>query len=309
LSVDEQLAWEARHRPRVAAAAIGGALLTFAANAISGTTLTGAPGVSSISALEQAAQPGPVSETQSLRTETYQYLQDNSGELLLAAATSMLGYLCVAYAITYLAFATRARRPEVSKPIAYIGLVGAVLYGLFSLVAQIAQQSAIGDFLDGPRTVQAATDVGGSGLLVFAQILYIPAVLALGMGFVFVSLNAMRAGLLTRFMGALGIMLGVFLVLPLLPYGATLIQVFWLAGLGLLFLRRWPGGTPEAWESGEARPWPTARSMREAREAETGGGGAGPVLEPPAAEEARAAEEEQRRPHPSSKKRKRKRRS
>ena len=41
--------------------------------------------------------------------------------------------------------------------------------------------------------------------------------LCLALSFVLVSLNAMRAGLLSRFMGILGIIVGVLLVLPLLP--------------------------------------------------------------------------------------------
>jgi hypothetical protein len=307
LSVDEQLAWEARHRTRAAGAAFGAAFLTLVANVISGATLTRAPGASIIGALEQAREPGPVGEAQSLRIRTYEYLSENSTELLAGAVVALLGYLCVAYAITYLALSTRARRAQVSKPIVYVGLVGAMLYGAFSLVAQVAQQLAISDFLDSGRTVEDALEVGRSGFLVFAQILYIPAVLALAMGFVFVSLNAMRAGLITRFMGALGIMLGVFLVLPLLPYGATLIQVFWLSALGLLFAGRWPGGTPKAWYTGEAQPWPTAREVREAREAKAG---KERDPEPVAVAEAREAEAEPAgRPHPSSKKRKRKRRS
>jgi hypothetical protein len=303
--VDEQLAWEARHRTRAAAAAFGGAVLTFLSNVISGTTLTDAPGVSVIGALELAAEPGAVTEAESLRTATYAYLDDNAAQLLAGAFANALGFLCVAYALTYLAFATRARRPEFAKAAAYAGLVGAVLYAVFSLLAQVAQNIAISDFLDGRRTVADAEDIGGSGLLVFAQILYIPAVLALGMGLVFTGLNAMRAGLLTRFMGALGMMLGVFLVLPLLPYGATLIQVFWFAALGLLFLGRWPGGRPPAWRSGRAEPWPSAREARAQRMA-----GAGePAPEPPAAAEARASEIERAKAHPSSKKRKRKRRA
>lgn len=302
----EQLAWEDRHRKRAGAAAIAASLLTFTSNAITGTTLTGAPGVSVLGALDKAVAPGAVTETESLRVAAYEYLDENSFALLGGAFANFLGFLGVAYAIAFLAFATRARRPEFSKPAAYAGLVGAVLFAVFSLFAQIAQQVAISDFLDGPRTVQSALDIGGTGMLVFAQVLYIPAVLALGMGLVFTGLNAMRAGLLTRFMGALGMMLGVFLVLPLLPYGATLIQVFWLAALGFLFLGRWPGGVPPAWKTGQAEPWPSGRELREQRLAARGK----PVPQPepePVTEPAVGAPAG--KPHPSSKKRKRKRRS
>src|SRR5256885_298642 len=68
----------------------------------------------------------------------------------------------------------------------------------------------------------------------------------------FVSLNAMLAGLLSRFMGVLGIILGVLFVLPLIA--SPVIQLFWLLALGVLFIDKWPGGRGPAWEAGEAVP-------------------------------------------------------
>jgi hypothetical protein len=103
-----------------------------------------------------------------------------------------------------------------------------------------------------------------SGLLVTAQLINLPGLLALAIGIVLVSLNAMRTGLVTRFMGVLGMITGALLVFPL---GSPLpiVQCFWLLMLGVLFLGRWPGGTPPAWRSGEAMPWPSAAQVREER--------------------------------------------
>jgi hypothetical protein len=36
-----------------------------------------------------------------------------------------------------------------------------------------------------------------------------------------------------------------------------IIQIFWLASLGFVFLARWPGGDLPAWQTGQAVPWPT----------------------------------------------------
>jgi hypothetical protein len=74
------------------------------------------------------------------------------------------------------------------------------------------------------------------------------------------SLDAMRAGLFSRFMGIFGIIVGVLFVLPL--SSLPIVQVFWLAALGFLFLGRWPQGRGPAWDSGEAIPWPTAQERR-----------------------------------------------
>ena len=41
-----------------------------------------------------------------------------------------------------------------------------------------------------------------------------------------------------------------------------IIQAFWLGAVGLLILGRWPGGRGEAWETGEAVPWPTTAQRR-----------------------------------------------
>jgi hypothetical protein len=67
---------------------------------------------------------------------------------------------------------------------------------------------------------------------------------------VYVSLWAMRTGLLTRFWGSLGIALGVVFAF------FTLFTLIWFIYAGLLLAGWVPGGRPPAWASGEARPWP-----------------------------------------------------
>jgi hypothetical protein len=77
----------------------------------------------------------------------------------------------------------------------------------------------------------------------------------------------MRVGLLTRFMGVLGVIVGVA-VAPILPIDQQgIIRVFWLAALGMLFLGRLPSGTPKAWATGQAEPWPSQQQLREQRAA------------------------------------------
>ena len=89
--------------------------------------------------------------------------------------------------------------------------------------------------------------------------------LALALALVFICVFAMRAGILSRFMGILGIVVGSLYVLgSILPIGDPgYIQLFWLAALGALFLDRWPGGRGPAWEAGEAIPWPSAAERRD----------------------------------------------
>ena len=78
----------------------------------------------------------------------------------------------------------------------------------------------------------------------------------------------MRVGLLTRFMGILGMIAGATFVLPLDQQG--IIRAFWLGAVGFLIARplaepRSPRGRP-----GKAEPWPSAREARDARAARRG---------------------------------------
>ena len=72
--------------------------------------------------------------------------------------------------------------------------------------------------------------------------------------FVLVSLNAMRQGLLTRFMGYLGIFAGVLVLFQITQI--PVVQGYWLAALAYLISGRWPTGLPPAWVTGRAEPWP-----------------------------------------------------
>ena len=125
----------------------------------------------------------------------------------------------------------------------------------------------------------------------------------LAFAFVLIGLNAMRVGLLTRFMGVLAIIVGVLFVIPLGPL--PIVQAFWLGALVPLFAMRWPAGQPPAWVTGRAEPWPSADEVRRRREASHAHAEARAIKASPAASE---AAEPVRPAHPSSKKRRKKRR-
>lgn len=76
--------------------------------------------------------------------------------------------------------------------------------------------------------------------------------LGLAIALVYSCLWAMRAGLLTRFWGSLGMALGVAALLLLVQFTMIFFIYF-----GLLLIGRIPGGKPPAWAAGEAVPWPT----------------------------------------------------
>jgi hypothetical protein len=307
-TTEDHLAWEAERRTRAGAAAILGGLLTMSAAITSAAVFRGIPRAGFVESIQHTAQPGPIGARPSLRIPLYQFYSDHAGAILASALVHALGFLALGYALVYLARATFARRPALSRAALYLPWVGAGVLAVQAPLSAIGTNAAVSDFLDGPRTVQAASDLTGNGLLVVGSLLDLAGRLALGSALVLICLNAMRAGLLTRFMGVLGIIVGVLNVLPITTSLPPAVQFFWLIALGGLFLGRWPGGVPPAWRTGQAEPWPSSQEVRQARraEAERRRGGGAKRAEPAPDEPVTVPSE---RPHPSSKKRKRKRRA
>jgi hypothetical protein len=99
---------------------------------------------------------------------------------------------------------------------------------------------------------EATEAVSGASLRGLATGFGLGGRLGLAFALVYTCLYAMRAGLLTRFWGALGVAVGAVALLLLLQF--TLI---WFAYFGLLAAGWLPRGRPPAWAAGEAIPWPT----------------------------------------------------
>jgi hypothetical protein len=214
-----------------------------------------------------------------------------------------IGYFALAYALTFLAAAVRARRPQFARWAFYLPVVSAVLFGVAWIAGGLGRLWDAQQVIDGDGTIGSVQDLGSTGISEAASVLLTPAALALTVAIVLVSLNGMRSGLLTRFMGALGIVVGIFQIIQV---GASvpLVQTFWLGGLALLFAGRRPGGDPPAWRTGRAEPWPTGQQAAEARRAKQEAKAPAPEPEPD-----RAPEHVPAGAHPATSKRKRKRRS
>ena len=106
----------------------------------------------------------------------------------------------------------------------------------------------------GPPDAEANKITGDNGTLQASQGLLLPAVLGLIVMMVYVPLQSLRTGLVTRFMGSLGMALGASMIL-ILPI-AVLAMLAWTGFLGLTFVGKVPGGRPPAWDAGKAIPWP-----------------------------------------------------
>jgi hypothetical protein len=267
------LAWEAEHRQRAAYAAFAAALLTIVGVLL--TTL-GQPSSSEFDdkiltvvdtmGRTAAGQPVPPGRIAAYTIDVGQ----NPGLPIAGAVLFALGSLAVYFAMAFLFRAARARRPELQQVALVMAAVGAVGFGIGRAVSEIARYLGAHDFVNATdHTNSAATDALSPPISLVGQVIWQAAALALGFAFVLIALNAMRVGLLTRFMGVLGIIVGVTFVLPLDQQG--IIRVFWLGALGFLILGRWPS-IPKAWVTGEPEPWPSQQKLREQRAAARGTG-------------------------------------
>src|SRR3954447_914122 len=296
--VEETLAREAEGRPLAGTAAIIAGVASLAGTLIAGEALRDRPDVTLPDALRDAAGQPPRSG--GLLTDTALYVHDKAVAYTVGQALVAISAPFMAFALIYLARAISARRPQFTQRASMILIAGAVATFVGVLVGQIARDISVSDFAGARgRTTAAAHDALQPGAAVASGFIAFLGHVALGLGIVLVALNAMRVGLLTRFMGVLGIMAGIFLAFPFFP--VPIVQGFWLIALGVLILGRWPAGVPPAWETGRAEPWPSRQEMLEAR----GAGGPTPATEPSIASADEPADDIHG--HPRSKKKKRRR--
>lgn len=308
---DETLAEEARLRKKAGAAGIGAGVATMAAGIAGAIVYSDVPSVPMLDALRERLATDPPAVP--LKVRQALYYADHGVEFILVAVLLAATAALMGLTLAFLFRATRARRPELPRVAVVATIAGATLVAVGELVLPISVVIETRALAGVARpTVDAARDALLPQTAVIGGIMRQLGVFGLGAGFIMIALNAMRVGLLTRFMGVLGIIVGALTIVPL---GASLpiVQAFWLAAIGALFFGYWPPGLPPAWTTGEAHPWPTQQEIREqrmARKAERAGESNEPRppkerAEPP---ETPAPLAPERPAHSSSKKRRRKRR-
>lgn len=235
---------------------------------------------------------------------------------LIAAVVNGLGFLALAWTLNYLYVCSKARNADVKSFVRWIAIAGGVLAAVSGIVYAIVVAMQVHTFVTtGAQTYEEANHLTNAEGLLALQLLGQLSALLLAAGVLLVALNAMRQGLLTRFMGYLGIFAGVLTLFQITQI--PVVQTFWLLALGYLFLGRWPTGVPPAWRSGRAEPWPSSSQMRAERAAGAasrrgGGSGAKPGRQPaskPQPQPAGAPAQVPTRTRATTSKRKRKRRS
>jgi len=181
----------------------------------------------------------------------------DNGSLLLGYLMRALGSGLLVLPLLYLFLAARDRSDAVRGQ-----LIGVVVAGpLFLLGLNVFQGLSLIDaasafVADGVPAAETADDAAQNAideapLRSVATGFGLGGAIGFAFGMAYSCFHAMRAGLLTRFWGTLGMALG---VVSFLFFQFALL---WFIYLGILISGRIPGGRPPAWEAGEAIPWPT----------------------------------------------------
>jgi hypothetical protein len=185
---------------------------------------------------------------------------------LIGAVINGGGLIALGGTLSWLFGAAHARKPELKPYVRALDWTGGVLAAISGVAYAGVIAIKAHDFVtQGDQTYQEANHLTHGAGLVALPFIGQAASLLLAIGFVLTALNAMRVGLLTRFMGYLGMFAG---VLVLFPIGSPVpvVQGFWLFALAYLIFGRWPTGVPPAWRTGRSEPWPPAATLRQQRD-------------------------------------------
>ncbi len=253
MAVLDRVAYETRVRPRQAVIAGVGGLALLAAATLQSV--------------------GPQAKVDEL---TIQLITTNKrgGLEVAGAVVNAVGLLGLAATLVFLVGAARARRPTMSPGTRISALVGGVLAAAGGIAYAVVVTIKAHDFVThGSQTYPQANALLSSTEVAVLQYAGLVGSLLIAIAFVLTSLNAMRVGLLTRFLGYLGIVAAAASLLLIGSAPALVIEVFWLMAVAYLLFGRWPSGDPPAWKSGQAEPWPSGAEIRAQREQAGGRGG------------------------------------
>jgi hypothetical protein len=262
--IAQQVAAETERRSRLAVPAFAGGILYLLSGIITASTLNGAPSVGLLQGLAPALS-GVANPPVSPRAPEVKFFSHHATSLIAASVLAAVAIGALTLVLLLLVDAARFRRPQTWPAARPLIRVGGIALAIISVVHQAVLAVETHNFAVGHDFTNHAVDnaLTKGTANVITQYFDLLAGLAVAVAMIVVVVNAMRLGLVTRWMGVLGIFTGILIFLPI--GGATLevVPAFWLVAMGILYIGKWPNGQPPAWESGEARPWPTRAQVRE----------------------------------------------
>jgi hypothetical protein len=274
--IKQRIELETARRAQLAVPALAGGVLYLLSGIILNATLKELPTVGLVQGLEPALR-GEASPAVSPRAAEVEFIDHHAFGLVAGSVLTAIAVAALTLVLLFLADCTRVRRPDAWPAARTLVLVGGIGYVALNLIHEIALTISAHKFAHGSDFSNKAVEkalLGSGSVGITLGLLGLIAALALAVGMIAVSVAAMRAGLLPRWLSVLGAISG----LLFLPFFATatlqLVPTFWMVFVGVLLMERWPGGDPPAWAAGESRPWPTQAEMRAEREQSGGANGA-----------------------------------
>jgi hypothetical protein len=272
--IRDQVAKESEHRSRLAVPAFAGGFLYLLSAIVISSTLNGAPTVGLFQGLAPALS-GVANPAVSPRAQEVKFISRHAFALIAGSAVETVAIVALTLVLLVLLDATRFRRPHTWAAARPLVIGGGVAVALVSLGHQVASAIETHNFAVGHNfsnhAVEVALTTGTANMI--ADYVDLFGGLALAAGMIATMINALRVGLVTRWMGILGMFTGLLIFLPIGGAELQVVPAFWLVMMGILYMGRWPKGEPPAWAAGEARPWPSQAQLR----AQAGGGRGAPV--------------------------------
>jgi len=268
--IKEQVARETERRSRLAVPAFAGGILYLLSAIIISSTLGGAPTVGLLEGLSPALS-GSASTTVSPRVGEVKYFSSHAYGLISGSALAGIAIAAITLTLLLLVDATRFRRPNSWTIGRLLVLIGGISLAILSVGHQVVSSIethnfAVGHDFSAHAVDQALTKSTANMLVEYLDLL---AGLALAAGMIGTVVNALRVGLIPRWMMILGIFTGILIFAPIGGAELEVVPSFWMVMMGILYVGKWPKEQPPAWAAGEARPWPSQAQMRAAKQ---GGG-------------------------------------
>jgi hypothetical protein len=239
-----QLAWEERWARPAAVAALVGIAAIVAAIVVSTQAVGGSDGDS----------------------ELLRNVDAERGAQLISSILQAIGVGLLAVPLYYLFRAADARSETMRSQLVGVVVAAPLFLAVLAILSGLSTLHAATEFVSDevPRLLASGVELSSerandvaNDTIADAPLRPLAAGFGLGgqIGFVvamfYTAMHAMRAGLLTRFWGSLGMALGA------VSFIFFQFALLWFVYLGLLIAGVVPGGRPPAWQSGEAEPWPT----------------------------------------------------
>jgi hypothetical protein len=264
----EYLDRESTRRGRVATPVFAGGVLYLLGSITMSATLKGLPSVGLIQGVAPAlnGQPNPAVSPRAAEVRFYDH---HAFGLIAGSVLSGLAILMLLAGLRFLTGAARFRRPQTNPVFGVLTLIGGIGVPLFSVIGECVQAVASHNFTTGHEFTTHAVEHALTKNAAYEILGYITplAAIALVVGMIATMFATVRVGLQPRWMGIVG---GVGALILLVPsQELSLIPAFWMVGAGILLMGRFPGGDPPAWASGEARPWPSKLDSRVAGAAQS----------------------------------------